>query len=244
MSVLHLLLATALVLHLPAADLRREESRRSASSSSNSRSKSSRTDGSGSDIFVTTDGGEATTLPPISPTTEVNPTTTIDLMLFCSMELFDYIGPFCQFVVQDGTCLPAFSNTTCESCINIVNSCGITDSSICDSSLVSTCPQTETFLMEYCTIVDGVCSGIIINDHVNASGSGDVVVPSGSGDPEDRSRTDEGSRSHSDSIAFTTASPTVTTMPTPSGSVSSPVSMNTPLQPYKQLYPHYTIYYS
>ena len=89
--------------------------------------------------------------------------------------------------------------------------------------------------MEYCTVVDAVCTDIIINDHVNASGSGDVVVPSGSGDPEDRSRTDEGSRSRSDSVAFTTASPTTTSPTTmaPSGSVSSPVSMNTPLQPYK-----------
>ena len=112
----------------------------------------------------TSDGN--TTLP-----TEIDPAT------FCSM-VFNNIGPFCQFVVPDnGPCLKRFSDTTCDSCRNILNSCGTYDGDIHSSSLASSCPQSEEFLMDYCSVVDGT----YINMGSGSGGYGPVTEFSGSG---------------------------------------------------------------
>lgn len=133
------LLATLSIFVLPLPGVESQDESRSAS---NSRS--------------TSDGG--TTLPTVSPT-EIDPAT------FCSM-VFDNVGPFCQFVApNNGPCLDEFSDTTCDSCTNILNSCGTFNGDICLSSLASSCPQSEEFLMDYCLVVDNTCMGPgVVND--------------------------------------------------------------------------------
>ena len=139
-----------IVCSLPLAELRRREHSRSSSSRSRSTPECS-------SESVTTTG-----LPTVGPT-EIDPAT------FCSM-VFDSIGPFCQFVVADEeslTCRVEITDDTCESCRNIINSCGTFNGSICESDLASTCsePQTETFLTEYCARVSSQCipAGVVNN---------------------------------------------------------------------------------
>ena len=92
--------------------------------------------------------------------TEVQPT----LSPFCS-SVFDNIGPFCQFVVEDdGECRLEFSDSTCDSCRNVTSSCGSFDGDICSSNLVQSCPpgpQSDTFLQEFCNVVLSNCTGLL-----------------------------------------------------------------------------------
>ena len=196
MALLIYLLATVLLFSLPEVELR-EESR----SVSNSRSTSDGSAVTENFLFVTT-----TTEPPVSPTT-----TEIDPGSFCSM-VFDNIGPFCQSVIQeDGTCLSEFSDTTCDSCANIINSCGTTNSSICTSTLVASCPQNEVFLMEFCSVVARMCIGVeIINNHAGQLASGDTPSGSGSGSASPTAIREGESRSGSSSVDLTTESRSVT----------------------------------
>lgn len=154
MSKLLRLLATLSILVLPLPLVESQEDSRSSSAS-----------------LSTSDGN--TTLPTAFPT-EIDPAT------FCPM-VFDNIGPFCQFVIRNnGLCLEQFSDTTCDSCRDILNSCGTFDGDIHLSSLASSCPQSEEFLMDYCSVVDGTYMGS--GGELSGSGvPGPVAGLSGSG---------------------------------------------------------------
>ena len=120
-----------------------------------------------------------------SPTTVDN----TDLEEIICSTIFASIGPFCQNVVPDtdsGICQPGFSMDTCNNCQVIVQLCGFLDQgleSICLSGLAQFCvaPQFDSFIMDYCSVVQSVCTGQSASGDLSSSGSGSAVGSGGSG---------------------------------------------------------------
>ena len=108
---------------------------------------------------------------------------TTDEPSFCSMT-FESIRPFCQYVLQPSNnyCQDGFSVSTCNTCRNILQSCNYSlagdTKDICLSNLAYSCAFSQsdstTFLVEYCSVVQALCSKQL-------SGSGDSGSLSGSG---------------------------------------------------------------
>ena len=129
-------------------------------------------------------------LPSVSPTA-----ATIDELSFCSMT-FASIGPFCQYVLQpnNDNCQDGFSTSTCNTCRNILQACNNYSlardtEDICLSNMAYSCafsqPDSTTFLVEYCSVIQALCSKQLSGSGVSSgssvgSGSGSGVSGSGS----------------------------------------------------------------
>ena len=111
---------------------------------------------------------------------------------FCSMT-FDSIGPFCQYVLHpnndDEECQAGFSTSTCSTCRNVLQSCnhslvGGTED-ICMSNLAFSCAflqsDSTTFLVEYCSVVQALCSEQLSGSAKSSGSLSGSGVGSGSG---------------------------------------------------------------
>lgn len=117
---------------------------------------------------------------------------------FCSMT-FKSIGPFCHYIRQPNRsdsnyCQDGFSISTCNICRNVLQSCNnyslaedTRSRDICQSNLAYSCAfaqsDSTTFLVEYCSVVQALCSEQMsgsTDSSVSGSGSGSSGV-SGSG---------------------------------------------------------------
>lgn len=106
----------------------------------------------------------------------------------CS-QIFESVGPFCQYVIPDstsGTCKLEFSMETCSRCQDLVQLCGPPDDrdsdSICLSDIAPSCANVgnDPLLTDYCSIIQRVCNGFGSGSGIN-SGSGSGSGGSGSG---------------------------------------------------------------
>ena len=123
------------------------------------------------------------------PTIAMSQTTRLSISsstatsnLNCSL-VFDYIGPFCQYVYhyQSG-----FSLDTINTCMDIMHTCGSLDGNaedICLSRLSPYCadPVQNDVIMEYCGVVQVACPGGFSGSGSSASGnsgSAEIELPS------------------------------------------------------------------